>query len=201
MFYTRPGKNVSSDLQLPYNCPLTSISTGFTKNFRYLTIEVLNLIAGPFWGWGKLPYISRIHTAFFRWGFLQFRYLKCLVVGEWSKNPNPVASLLPLKISCLESMKFNSFFWDQPAYFQGGCWFQGGYNFLCTTQVSGCVETFILNCTNPRDDFFIIEMKPVAGCNGFVRFAHVSGACLAMEVWPKCCILGAYLPTFGLNLW
>ena len=38
--------------------------------------------------WGGSPYISRIHTAYNRWGFLHLRYLKCLVIlGSWKVLP------------------------------------------------------------------------------------------------------------------
>ena len=191
-------------LQLPYNCPLTSISTGFTKNFRYLNIEVLNLVR-LFWG-RVFPYISRIHTAYIG--------EDSSILGTWNvwwwlvnypktRNPEtkPVASLLPLKINAWS--QWNSIpFWDHPAYFHGGTVsFRKAIIFCALLRCQVVLKPSFSTGTNPRDDFFIIEMKPVAGCNGFVRFVHVSGACLAMEVWPKCSILGAYLPTFGLNLW
>ena len=50
----------------------------FTKTFRYLKMEVLNIIR-LFWGW-FFPYISRIHTAYVGFQIPPFGwYLKCLV--------------------------------------------------------------------------------------------------------------------------
>ena len=47
-------------------------------------MEVLNLIR-PFWGW-VFPYISLTYSLY-RWGFLHFRYLKCLVM-QWTNRTN-----------------------------------------------------------------------------------------------------------------
>ena len=38
-----------------------------------------------FWGGGGSLH-KRIHTSLYRWGFLHFRYLKCLVTTHWSWN-------------------------------------------------------------------------------------------------------------------
>ena len=55
------------------------------ENFRYLKWSkkegFLYLIRLCFFGgWGNFPYISRIHTAFFGWGFRTILGTKCLVI-------------------------------------------------------------------------------------------------------------------------
>ena len=48
----------------------------YHQEFQVPKMEVLNLIR-PFWGW-VFPYISLTYSLY-RWVFLHFRYLKCLV--------------------------------------------------------------------------------------------------------------------------
>ena len=50
------------------------------QEFQVPKIEVLNM-KRLFWGW-VFPYISRIHTAYIG-EYLQFRYLKCLVINHY----------------------------------------------------------------------------------------------------------------------
>ena len=58
--------------------PLMEARTStFRQRIQVPSLEVLCLIR-PFTGWG-FPYISRTRTAYIRWGFLHFRYLKSLL--------------------------------------------------------------------------------------------------------------------------
>ena len=54
-----------------------SLEHQVTKSLKYLSWRYRTFFSGYFGGW-TFPCISRIHTAYNRWGFLRFRYLKCL---------------------------------------------------------------------------------------------------------------------------
>ncbi len=55
------------------------------QEFQVPKMEVLNLIADYFGGW-FFPYIISLQLM---WGFLHFRYLKCLVKPPWFPLPSP----------------------------------------------------------------------------------------------------------------
>ena len=68
-------------------CSLMVCTVELQCNHQELQVpkmEVLNLIR-PFWGMG-FPYISLTYSLY-RWGFLHFRYLKCLVM-QWTNRTN-----------------------------------------------------------------------------------------------------------------
>ena len=71
------------------------------QTFQVPKMEVLSLIR-LFWGW-VFPYI-RLTYCLYRWGFLHFRYLKCLV--------NLPRVPLTIKYTLVQLVKsFTSFFW------------------------------------------------------------------------------------------
>ncbi len=78
----------------------------FTKSFRYLKWRYWTAILG-----GVFPYIIRIHTAYIG-KYLQFRYLKCLVIVRVDTQPSSpwlVGWLLPQPIGILYEKEYS--FW------------------------------------------------------------------------------------------
>ena len=88
----------------------------------------LNLLR-LFWGVGKLPYISRIHTAYIG-EYLHFRYLKCLV------------NTYPLKIAG----------WKTIFRLIPGRLFDSMSIFQCVLFAPQFHQTYVLRCISPIEE-------------------------------------------------